>query len=168
MTGSIIGAMPTNTFTSSTILQGKGFSVGDTNTTSDGNEWVFVQAGAAITAYSVVAVDTAYTANPISSGNASAPVMVGVAAVAIASGEYGWVQQRGPCTIQVVASAAKNAALRTTLTGGALDSTTISTSAAYLIIGIRALSAGSAGGVTNVPANMSYPNVLAVTGTTQP
>lgn len=168
MSGFAFGANPTTTYDATTIKQGKGFGVGDSYEDSSGNEWVFVQAGAPITAYSVVAIDTAYTANPISNANASAPVMVGVAAVAFASADYGWVQQRGPCTIQVVASAAKNAALHTTVTGGALDTTTISTSTNYIILGITALSAGSAGGVTHVPANMSYPNVLRVTGTTQP
>lgn len=168
MAGFVLGANPTTTYTSAVLAQGKGFGVGDAFEDASGNDWVFVQAGAAISIYSVCAIDTAYAANPLSNANASAPVMVGVAAVAFASGEYGWLQQRGPCTIQVLASAAKNAALHTTVTGGALDTTTISTSTNYLIIGITALSAGSAGGTTNVPANMSYPNVFRATTATQP
>jgi hypothetical protein len=168
MAGFLIGAQTTATMTPTVYLQGKGFSVGDSGEDSSGNEWVFVQAGAAITQYSVVAVDSTYAANPLSNANASAPVMVGVAAVAFASGEYGWVQQRGSCTIQVLASTAKNAGLHTTVTGGALDSTTISTSTNYLLIGITALSAGTAGGTTNVPALVSYPNVFRTTAAAVP
>lgn len=168
MAGFALGANPTTTYTTAVRAQGKGFSVGDVSTDSSGNDWVFVQAGAAISLYDTVAVDTTFAANPISNANASAPVFVGVAAVAFASGEYGWVQQRGNCTIRVLASAAKNAALHTTVTGGQLDTTTISTSTNYLLIGLTALSAGSAGGVTNVPALLSYPNVFRATTATQP
>lgn len=168
MSGFAMGARTDTTYSSAEMAQGKAFGVGDSYEDAAGNEWVFVQAGAAITTYSVVSVDSTYLAQPITNALASAPVMVGVAAVSFLSGYYGWVQQRGPCTIQVLASAAKNAALHTTVTGGALDTTTISTSTNYIIIGITALSAGTAGGTTNVPALMSYPNVFRVTGTTEP
>jgi len=168
MAGFALGAIPTTTMSSSELAQGKGFSVGDVSTDSSGNDWVFVQALAPITTYSVVAIDSNYGATPITNAVASAPVMVGVAATSFLSGYYGWMQQRGPATIQVLASAAKNAALHTTVTGGALDSTVISTSTNYIVLGIVALSAGSAGGTTNVPALISYPNVFRATGGSQP
>lgn len=169
MSGFAQGANPLVTFTATTILQGKAFHPGVSYEDQNGNEWVFVQAGAPISLYSAVAIDSTYAlAVPMSNATASAPVMFGVAGVSFNSGDYGWVQQRGNCTVQVLASAAKNAALHTTVTGGALDSTTISTSTNYLIIGITALSAGSAGGTTNVPALLSYPNVFKATTALQP
>lgn len=169
MSGFAFGARTDATYSPTEYSQGKGFGLGDSFEDAAGAEWVFVQAGAPITTYSVVFVDTTYAlAVPVSNAVASAPGMIGVAAVSFQSGYYGWVQQRGNCTIQVLASAAKNAALHTTVTGGALDTTTISTSTNYLLIGITALSAGSAGGTTNVPAMISYPNVFRATTALQP
>lgn len=163
MSGFAFGGNTTATMSPTELLQGKAFGVGDSFEDAVGAEWVFVQALAPITTYSVCSIDANYGAVPMSNATASAAGMVGVAATSFLSGYYGWMQQRGNCTIQVLASAAKNAGLHSTVTGGAMDTTTISTSTNYLVIGLVALSAGSAGGATNVPAIISYPNVLHTT-----
>lgn len=151
---SIIGANPKAPAAS--ILDGKSFSAGDRYVAFNGNEFVYVQASGAITgAGYVVTIDETYQAAMISTSNDAGGDLVGVAAAVFADNDFGWVQVKGVCDIQVAASAAANVGLNTTATAGQLDDDATATT--YKIDGLvlttaRTSSAGTAPGVVNYPS----------------
>lgn len=63
--------------------------------TNDGKEFQYILAGGAITANAPVKIATGFSATV--SGNAGR--VDGVAPVAIASGDYGWIQRKGVCSV---------------------------------------------------------------------
>ena len=138
------------------VLSGKSFSVGDLSEDSVGNVWMYVQASAAVAANYFVVISTTFTAAQITTTNGLRGLRVGSPAVAMASGEFGWVQIYGPSTVQVLASAAANARLNTTATGGALDDD--ATTGAKEITGV-ALTAARAASAGTAPAILNYPTV---------
>lgn len=147
----LIGA---NTAATSTTAE---FGLGDRHTDHDGKIWVYVQASAAIAQYDVVTYDETYytTVAPVSTSNDARGDLLGVAPVAFADNEYGWLQIYGPCTLNVLASCAPNVELTTTATGGSLDdATTASLIVADGIVTTAAsVSVASAkAGVLNFPA----------------
>ena len=153
MTGTV-GANLTAPF--STTTDGRMHGLGDRYQDSSGKEWVFVKASAAIAQYDVATYDETYntTVAPLSTANDARGDLVGVAAAAFASGEYGWLQIYGPCTMNVLASCAANVRLNTTATAGSLDDD--GTTGALQVEGIyltaaRAASNGSAAGILNYP-----------------
>jgi len=101
-------------FTPGTVMAGTGDS-----------EFVFVKASANIAIGAVVQITTAtFAATGITTSNALLGNLVGVAQVAIASGQYGWVQRMGRCdNISVAAGCNPNVQLATTGTAGVLDDT---------------------------------------------
>jgi len=103
--------------------EGKGFGLGDVACDHEGKEYVYVQADGAITANDVVIITEAYQADQIDTTNSNGALgdRVGVAAHDFADDEYGWVQVKGPCTINVGSSAAANTKLNTTATAGRVD-----------------------------------------------
>ena len=117
---SLIGA---NTAATSTTAE---FGLGDRHTDHDGKVWTYVQASASIAQYDVVTYDETYytTVAPVSTSNDARGDKLGVAPVAFADNEYGWLQIYGPCTLNVLASCAPNVELTTTATGGSLDDAT--------------------------------------------
>lgn len=133
---------------------GKGFTVGDRVTSYDGKEYVYVVAGSAITANFFCKFSEAYSADMLSTSNDAYGGLVGVPEATIASGSYGWLQVKGPATVQVSASCAANARLNTTATAGQLDDD--ATTGAFPVAGVvltsaRAASAGTAPAVLNYP-----------------
>lgn len=116
----LIGA---NTAATTTTAE---FGLGDRHIDHDGKIWTYVQASAAIAQYDVVVYDETYTtlAAPVSTSNDARGDKLGVAAVAFADNEYGWLQVYGPCTLNVLASCAPNVELTVTATGGSLDDAT--------------------------------------------
>lgn len=138
----MLGVNPSDTFTSAQTLLGKSHRLGSRYTDKDGNDWMFVLAGAAIPQYNVVTVLASATATPFSSagvaGGAGAPKAYGIAASAsIASGSYGWVMTRGKAAVKVCASstgtisgqlyacASANAGLVQTTASGGVKLTTL-------------------------------------------
>lgn len=96
----------------------------DRFTDTAGAEFVYVQAEGAITgAGYVVLIDEAGQADMIETTISATArgQMVGVAQAAFADDDYGWVQIFGTTNIRVAASAAANAVLNTTATGGQID-----------------------------------------------
>lgn len=74
--------------TSTTAL----FKLGERCHDSGGGSWVYVQANGAITQYDAVKVDNDYQIVPITTAiSGSEPTNVGLAQVAYADNEYGWV-----------------------------------------------------------------------------
>lgn len=90
-------------------------------------EWIYVLAGAAIAQYAWVGIDGEGDAAELTTTTYAASAVIGVAQVAIASGEYGWVWVgRGGGTGsgikgKVAASYVAFAALNTTATAGVAD-----------------------------------------------
>lgn len=150
----LIGFDKTQTY--SALTNGKTFLPGQESEDSVGNAWVFVKASSAIAQYDVVTYDETYvtTVAPLGTANDARGDKVGVPAVAIASGDYGWLQIAGPCTMNVLASCAANVRLNTTATAGSLDDD--GTAGSMQVEGIyltaaRAASNGSAAGILNYP-----------------
>lgn len=89
---------------------------------ANGAEWVYVQASGAITgAGYVVVIDEAWQAAMATNTTAVYGQQIGVAGVAFADDDYGWVQVFGTCDIRVAASCAANAVITSTTTAGQLD-----------------------------------------------
>lgn len=118
----VIGA--DTTATPSSLTDGKGFAVGDRHTDYAGNDWVYVKASEAIAQYDFVAIDEDYAATQLTGTEAAAGYQIGVAAVAFASADYGWVQTKGIGTGAVAVSCAADITLHTSATAGALDDAT--------------------------------------------
>lgn len=108
--------------------------LGDVGSDIDG-EWMFVKASASVAQYAFVLVSDTFTVAE-TSGGSSIVQHVGVAQVALASGEYGWVWIGGPAgggvgkgiKGKIAASYVANTPLLTTGTSGVADdagSTTI-------------------------------------------
>lgn len=157
MTG-FVGARITDTFTAAMMTQGgKGFGLGDRYVRGDGTEYVFVQASATIAQYDVAYFTAAYAATSLSTANDARGNLVGVASVAFAANEYGWLQVKGPASnINVLASAAANVRLNTTATAGSLDDDGTAGS-----MQVQGLYLTTARGGTNGPAPgiLNYPFV---------
>jgi hypothetical protein len=148
------GANPLDTMT--TLTEGRGFALGDRFQDGSGREWIFVRATSAIAANDVVTFDETHTGvvAPLGTANDARGDRIGVAAVAFAANDYGWLQIYGPCTMNVLASCAANVRLNTTATAGSLDDD--GTAGAMEAVGIflttaRAASNGSAPGVLIYP-----------------
>lgn len=113
-----IGANATRTTTTAE------FSVGTRAFGKDGSEWVYVQANGAIVAADVVLVDEDWQADQIDTTNSASNrgQRVGVAGIAFADNEYGWIQVGGVCdAINVATSCAASAVLNSTATAGRVD-----------------------------------------------
>lgn len=135
---------------------GKGFSPGSRYTDQASKEWVFVKSSASIGQYDVATYDETFTTTVagVSTSNDARGDKIGVAAADFASGDYGWLQIYGPCTMNVKASVSANARLNTTATAGYPDSS--GTSGSFQLEGIyltaaRTASDGSADGLLNYP-----------------
>jgi hypothetical protein len=154
----------TATNTTPVLGGGKGFSVGARVNTPDGKEWVFVHADSAVAQYDVVGVphDGSFVAASFSTTTAPTGQEIGVAAFALASGDYGWVQVKGDCRINVLGSCVKNIILWSTSTAGALDDATASN---YAVLGLQILSTNPTASATNMEGFINYPTVLLRPGT---
>lgn len=151
----LVGARLNDTYTAATLAaSGKGFGLGDRYVNNLGNEFIFVQASGAISQYDVVQLTAAFAAASLNTAGGLRGNLVAVAQVAFAANEYGWVQVKGPCTMNVKASCAANVRLNTTATAGAPDddgtATTKQIQGAYLTTA-RGGTDGSAPGILNYP-----------------
>lgn len=100
------------------------FKLGTVMKGTGDNEWMYVRAAGAITgAGYVVVIDPAasFDAAMVTTTNGLRGLPVGVAGVAFADNEYGWVQIKGACVVRVAASCAANVEITTTATAGELD-----------------------------------------------
>lgn len=154
----ITGIDPTETSTDAEHLLGSR----GVNVTSDGvAEFVYVKANGAITGEGfVVVIEDDFEADMINTTN-SAPgsgqgMPVGVAQVAFADNDFGWVQVWGDSLVQVSASAAKGTELNTTATDGQLDDD--ATAGAEVVNGV-ALAAARGGTAGTAEGFLTYPTV---------
>ena len=119
------------------------FELGTRMFAENGDVYVYVQANGAITATDVVVITEAGQADAIDTTNSAGALgtAVGVANVAFADDEYGWVQVRGATTCNVGSSAATGTKLNSTGTAGRIDDD--ATSGAETILGLYTTAAES-------------------------
>lgn len=133
------------------------FALGTTITATNGTEWTYVQAGAAITAYDYVCIDSAFLATSGTKANVDKGYGIGFAQFAFASGEYGFVARRGVgLKVNALTLCLLDAPLYTTATAGAVDDTTTSQT---LLRGITLNS--TVGGATAATSFKAFTNVFA-------
>ena len=135
------------------------FRLGQRVTASDGSEWLYVQAGAAITQYYTVTIDENYQAVHCTKALVDAGHQIGFAQVAFADNEFGWVCVHGPgnITVRVAASCAADVQLYTTSNAGILDDT----SASQTIIRGVVIVAAATNTASSREAIAVYPNATA-------
>lgn len=112
--------------TAGTTTDGAGaeFALGTRVTATDGSEWVYVQAGEAISQYMWVAIDENFQAVKGTKALADAGHEVGFAQVGFSDNDMGWVCVHGKnITVTVLASCAADVQLYTSGTAGKLDDT---------------------------------------------
>lgn len=150
LTNGIIGAdltaTPAGTGTSSD--EGNEFALGTRAETNDGGIAVYVHAAGAIDQYDFVSIDENFEATALADDGGAAGHMVGVAQVALADNDFGWVHIEGTnIKGNVLAScAADTEALFTTGTAGHVDDAT--SAGAIRLVGV-VLVAAAAGANTN-------------------
>lgn len=152
-----IGFDVTDSYTADQLTQGKGWAVGDVVSDQAGREYMFVSASAAIAAGDVVQLTAAHAAAGLTTAASPRGRRVGVAAGAIASGSFGWVQVKGVCAaINVLTLAAADVRLNTTATAGTLDDD--GGAGSKQIEGVY-LSAARGAGTGPAPGVLNYPFV---------
>lgn len=117
---------------------------------TDGREYTYVLAGAAIAATDAVVFSAGWSA--IKTPATADAIFHGVAHVAIASGSYGWVVTRGIVSCKAAATVVAGAAAVTIATAGTLDDTAASAANALsAACGAGAMfTTTTSGGVANV------------------
>ena len=91
---------------------------------SDGTEWIYVRAAAAIARYDYVTVDEAFRARAGTKATVDSGHAVGLAQAAFAQGAHGWVATAGQgaaLKVNVLARCAADKPLYTTSRAGKLD-----------------------------------------------
>lgn len=161
ITSGLAGANLTK-LTAGTTTDGAGaeFALGTTAIASDGSEWQYVQAGAAITIYSWVAIDENFQAVMGTKALADVGHGVGFAQVAFADNDLGWVciKAGGNINVRLLNSCAADVQLYTSGTAGILDDTSASQT---LIRGVVAVVAASNTAVGYREAIAIYPSATA-------
>ncbi len=104
------------------------FTLGTVVSGSDSSRWMYVQAGAAIAQYDCVCVDENGQAALSTAALAAAGHTIGIAQVAFADNDLGWVctHALGNIYVNVAANCAPDVQLYTTATGGTIDDTSAS------------------------------------------
>ena len=141
----------------STAGSGAAYTLGTKVTATDGSEWVYVQAAAALTIYSCLGIDENFQASLITTALAAAGYSIGFNQVAFAQYDMGWVcvKANGNINCRLLNSCAADVQLYTSGTAGILDDTSASVT---LIRGVVAVVAASntAVGYREIIAN--YPS----------
>ena len=152
----VIGGYPG--FTTASTADGRDFQVGNMAIGDDGSCWVYVQASGAIDQYDICVLDETWQAAAATTTNTASAFgqWCGVAAVAFADNDYGWVQMSGVTSVNVLANAAANAALNSTATAGTLDDD--GTTGAETIDGI-VLTTANGGSTASAAAVLLWPKV---------
>lgn len=145
----------------STDGDGAPFTLGTQVRGTDGTVWMFVQAGAALSQYGFVAIDENFQANPINAARTTEGQLVGVAQVAFADNDFGWVARAGSGTIKglVRSACASGVALYTDVSAaGFLDDSATATQnliEGVVILTTQTSTTGQEGGASLI---LSYPH----------
>lgn len=155
----ILGVDPTRTTTTAEYKVG---TVGWTNTTAGAKAYIYVQANGAITGdgyvcdIDVSTFDAAMSTTTTTAPGTGAGKPVGIARVAFADNEYGWLQIYGVGVVRVAASAAAYTNLNSTATAGQIDDD--ATAGAEVIDGVI-LDTANGGAAGTVAGFLNWPKV---------
>lgn len=137
-----IGFSPDETV--SDLNEGKGHAVLTVTESNDGKRWMYVQASGAIDQYDGVTIDEDGQAAKIAKAAVDDNNKIGVAQVAFADNDYGWVQIYGPTTFNVTGvSTTLDLTLYTSTVAGVFSVTSTTSQTA-----IRGISATANAGTT--------------------
>jgi hypothetical protein len=118
----VVGANTASTYSS--LTEGRTFGLGDTTIDHAGTEWVFVKAASAIDQYDMVNIDNDFNAASASLSGTALGQRLGVAQVAFATSDYGWVAVRGHnVSVNVSGTATASTQLYIATGTGALSTT---------------------------------------------
>lgn len=98
-----------------------GIAVGTVVKATENSEFVYVQAGEVIAQFAAVAITAAGQAVELNATNGITGVDIGVAQVAFADNEFGYVQTRGALRVKGAASAVTDVQLFATAADGVVD-----------------------------------------------
>lgn len=122
---------------------------------TDGQEFTYVQASGAISQYDFVGIDENFQAAALTKAIADDGHAIGVAQVAFADNDYGWIATKGHnLTGAVLGSCAADVALYTSATAGALDDTSASQTK---IDGVVAVAANGTTAAASVEVLLTHP-----------
>lgn len=134
----------------------KAFAIGQQECGSNGADYVYTRAAAAVVASDVVSILVDGTVTPLTTVNASVGSAIGFAQTAIASGSFGWVALRGPnLQVNVLANCAPEVMLFTTSTAGSLDDATVTLG---LVVGVMTQAAATSNATAHT-AICAYPHI---------
>lgn len=149
----ILGVNLTDTPTSNET----GHTLGQRAPGSDNSEWLYVQAGTAITQYSTVGIDEDFQAWPITKAIADDGWNIGFAQVAFADADYGWVAIKGSnIRARGAAACQPDVALYTSATAGVLDDTSASQTKIDGIVFVATASGTNAEIIATFPRSATF------------
>lgn len=152
MTAAKIGFTPLDTPTTNEA----GFALGTRHEDHRGYEYIYVQANGAITQYDFVVFDEAFDAYAVTAALGEDHPSGGVAQVAFADNDFGWILVRGVGQVRALANCVAETQLYTSGTAGALDDADASQRA---VIGIR-LSATNGASTAAVACYLDHPKTI--------
>lgn len=136
-------------------------TLGQTAEGSDGTEWKFIVAGAALSRGSIVAVDANNKAMPVTATTTLMGLPLGFAQTAFTTSQFGWIAMRGNnIWIRIIDGlASPNAVpLYTTDTAGALSTATASASQ-FQVFGVFMTTAVAGTTASANNGNAQYPTL---------
>jgi hypothetical protein len=134
----------------------KAFELNHQELGSDGADYIYTRAAAAVAAGDVCSILVDGTVTPITTATASVGSALGFAQTAIASGSFGFVATRGPnLQVNVLANCAPSVMLFTTSTAGALDDATVTLG---LVEGVMTQAAATSNATAHT-AICAYPHI---------
>lgn len=145
LTNGVIGGNVATT-TTGTTTDGENalFQLGTISTGTDGTEWIYVQAGEAVTQYDCVAIDENFQMLKMTKTLADAGQRPGFAQVAFSDNDLGWVALSGSnIKVNALTSCQPDVQLYTTGTAGKLDDTAASQTAIRGVVAISSATAGT-------------------------
>ena len=107
--------------------QGNQIAVGTKVKATDGGEYIYVHASAAVAQYDAVGIDENFEAAPLTKAMADDGWFIGFSQVAASDNDFFWVATKGSnIQCNVLANCAADVVLYTTATAGSLDDTSTS------------------------------------------
>lgn len=140
--------------------EGAPFALGTRVRATDGQEYVFVQAGEAITQYMYVCIDEDFQAVKGTKALVDAGHQVAFAQVAFSDNDFGWVATRGAnLTGRVLGSCVADVALYTSGTAGVLDDSSTSQTK---VDGVVLIATNATATAANLEILATYPKSNAI------
>lgn len=134
------------------------FQLGTVVVADNGGRWMYVKASVAVAAYDVVSISSAFAAQGLTKTLADSGAQIGIAQIAFAANDYGWVALSGMGLLAKVANGTYGGVplyAAASTTGGL----SLSGNALTEIVGIAALVTASAVTTTAIGVHVTVPHV---------